>query len=182
MPYAVDIVSLDQQGIVFNLANFFASRISKSRMSQHEATPQPIRARRCLPCKWRSMCRQRSYRAASRGVSRNLRPFEPRRHLRTCKSLDTTGAPLSAPVMNRVVATSARSDRRQDDSAEGAARPERRHLLLPERQHTRLHTEGQDFRDLHAKFRRQKTLFSAFHEIASRRTRNFREKQSFRST
>jgi glycine cleavage system transcriptional repressor len=26
MPYAVDIVSLDQQGIVFNLANFFASR------------------------------------------------------------------------------------------------------------------------------------------------------------
>ncbi len=26
MPYAVDIVALDQQGIVFNLANFFASR------------------------------------------------------------------------------------------------------------------------------------------------------------
>ncbi len=26
LPYAVDIVSLDQQGIVFNLANFFASR------------------------------------------------------------------------------------------------------------------------------------------------------------
>lgn len=26
MPYAVDIVSLDQQGIVFNLANFFAAR------------------------------------------------------------------------------------------------------------------------------------------------------------
>jgi glycine cleavage system transcriptional repressor len=26
MPYAVDVVSLDQQGIVFNLANFFASR------------------------------------------------------------------------------------------------------------------------------------------------------------
>jgi glycine cleavage system transcriptional repressor len=26
MPYAVDIVSLDQQGIVFNLANFFATR------------------------------------------------------------------------------------------------------------------------------------------------------------
>ncbi len=26
MPYAIDIVSLDQQGIVFNLANFFASR------------------------------------------------------------------------------------------------------------------------------------------------------------
>ena len=26
MPYAVDIVSLDQQGIVFNLANFFASK------------------------------------------------------------------------------------------------------------------------------------------------------------
>ncbi len=26
MPYAVDIVSLDQQGIVFNLADFFASR------------------------------------------------------------------------------------------------------------------------------------------------------------
>ena len=26
MPYAVDIVSLDQQGIVFHLANFFASR------------------------------------------------------------------------------------------------------------------------------------------------------------
>jgi|TARA_B110000467_G_scaffold66791_1_gene60867 glycine cleavage system transcriptional repressor len=26
MPYAVDIVSLDQQGIVFNLANFFTSR------------------------------------------------------------------------------------------------------------------------------------------------------------
>ncbi len=26
MPYAVDIVSLDQQGIVFNLAGFFASR------------------------------------------------------------------------------------------------------------------------------------------------------------
>ena len=26
MPYAVDIVSLDQQGIVFNLANFFSSR------------------------------------------------------------------------------------------------------------------------------------------------------------
>jgi glycine cleavage system transcriptional repressor len=26
MPYAVDIVSLDQQGIVFNLANFFADR------------------------------------------------------------------------------------------------------------------------------------------------------------
>jgi len=26
MPYAVDIVALDQQGIVFNLANFFSSR------------------------------------------------------------------------------------------------------------------------------------------------------------
>ncbi|MCH7821791.1 MAG: glycine cleavage system protein R [Proteobacteria bacterium] len=26
MPYAVDVYSLDQQGIVFNLANFFASR------------------------------------------------------------------------------------------------------------------------------------------------------------
>lgn len=26
MPYAVDIVSLDQEGIVFNLADFFASR------------------------------------------------------------------------------------------------------------------------------------------------------------
>jgi glycine cleavage system transcriptional repressor len=26
MPYAVDIVALDQQGIVFNLANFFATR------------------------------------------------------------------------------------------------------------------------------------------------------------
>ena len=26
MPYAVDVVSLDQQGIVFSLANFFASR------------------------------------------------------------------------------------------------------------------------------------------------------------
>jgi len=26
MPYAVDVFSLDQQGIVFNLANFFASR------------------------------------------------------------------------------------------------------------------------------------------------------------
>jgi len=26
MPYAIDIVSLDQQGIVFNLAGFFASR------------------------------------------------------------------------------------------------------------------------------------------------------------
>jgi glycine cleavage system transcriptional repressor len=26
LPYAVDIVALDQQGIVFNLANFFASR------------------------------------------------------------------------------------------------------------------------------------------------------------
>ncbi|HEY5643109.1 MAG TPA: ACT domain-containing protein [Woeseiaceae bacterium] len=26
MPYAVDIVALDQQGIVYNLANFFASR------------------------------------------------------------------------------------------------------------------------------------------------------------
>ena len=26
MPYAVDVVSLDQQGIVFNLANFFAAR------------------------------------------------------------------------------------------------------------------------------------------------------------
>jgi glycine cleavage system transcriptional repressor len=26
MPYAVDVVSLDQQGIVFNLADFFASR------------------------------------------------------------------------------------------------------------------------------------------------------------
>jgi glycine cleavage system transcriptional repressor len=26
MPYAVDVVSLDQQGIVFGLANFFASR------------------------------------------------------------------------------------------------------------------------------------------------------------
>ena len=26
MPYAVDIVALDQQGIVFNLANFFTSR------------------------------------------------------------------------------------------------------------------------------------------------------------
>lgn len=26
MPYAVDVISLDQQGIVFNLANFFASR------------------------------------------------------------------------------------------------------------------------------------------------------------
>ena len=26
MPYAVDIVSLDQQGIVFNLANFFTAR------------------------------------------------------------------------------------------------------------------------------------------------------------
>jgi len=26
MPYAVDVVALDQQGIVFNLANFFASR------------------------------------------------------------------------------------------------------------------------------------------------------------
>ena len=25
MPYAVDVVSLDQQGIVFNLANFFAA-------------------------------------------------------------------------------------------------------------------------------------------------------------
>ncbi len=26
MPYAVDVVSLDQQGIVYNLANFFAAR------------------------------------------------------------------------------------------------------------------------------------------------------------
>ena len=26
MPYAVDVVALDQEGIVFNLANFFASR------------------------------------------------------------------------------------------------------------------------------------------------------------
>ncbi len=26
MPYAVDVISLDQQGIVFGLANFFASR------------------------------------------------------------------------------------------------------------------------------------------------------------
>jgi glycine cleavage system transcriptional repressor len=26
MPYAVDVVSLDQQGIVFNLAEFFAAR------------------------------------------------------------------------------------------------------------------------------------------------------------
>jgi glycine cleavage system transcriptional repressor len=26
MPYAVDVIALDQQGIVFNLANFFASR------------------------------------------------------------------------------------------------------------------------------------------------------------
>ncbi|MEO1204383.1 MAG: glycine cleavage system protein R, partial [Pseudomonadota bacterium] len=26
MPYAVDVVSLDQEGIVFNLANFFSSR------------------------------------------------------------------------------------------------------------------------------------------------------------
>ncbi len=26
MPYAVDVVALDQQGIVFNLANFFAAR------------------------------------------------------------------------------------------------------------------------------------------------------------
>jgi glycine cleavage system transcriptional repressor len=26
MPYAVDVVSLDQQGIVFSLADFFASR------------------------------------------------------------------------------------------------------------------------------------------------------------
>jgi glycine cleavage system transcriptional repressor len=26
MPYAVDVVSLDQQGIVFNLADFFAAR------------------------------------------------------------------------------------------------------------------------------------------------------------
>ena len=26
MPYAIDVVSLDQQGIVYNLANFFAAR------------------------------------------------------------------------------------------------------------------------------------------------------------
>ena len=26
MPYLVDVISLDQQGIVFNIANFFASR------------------------------------------------------------------------------------------------------------------------------------------------------------
>jgi len=46
MPYAVDIVSLDQQGIVFNLANFFASRdieiadvITRSYAAAHTGSP-----------------------------------------------------------------------------------------------------------------------------------------------
>lgn len=46
MPYAVDIVSLDQQGIVFNLANFFASRdieiadvATKSYAAAHTGSP-----------------------------------------------------------------------------------------------------------------------------------------------
>ena len=46
MPYAVDIVSLDQQGIVFNLANFFATRdieiadvITRSYAAAHTGSP-----------------------------------------------------------------------------------------------------------------------------------------------
>ena len=46
MPYAVDIVSLDQQGIVFNLADFFSSRYidiadvsSRSYSAAHTGSP-----------------------------------------------------------------------------------------------------------------------------------------------
>ena len=53
MPYAVDIVSLDQQGIVFNLANFFATRDIEIADVEQKATPLHIRVRQCSPCKWR---------------------------------------------------------------------------------------------------------------------------------
>ena len=47
MPYAVDVVSLDQQGIVFNLADFFASRdveiadvATRSYAAAHTGSPR----------------------------------------------------------------------------------------------------------------------------------------------
>ena len=41
MPYAVDVVSLDQQGIFFNLADFFASRDKCLPISEAERLSNP---------------------------------------------------------------------------------------------------------------------------------------------
>ena len=47
MPYAVDVWQLDQQGIVFNLANFLRREISKLPTSLRAAMPQRTPVRPC---------------------------------------------------------------------------------------------------------------------------------------
>ncbi|MDZ7770884.1 MAG: hypothetical protein U5K38_18435 [Woeseiaceae bacterium] len=51
MPYAVDVVCLDQPGIVFHLANFFAARNVEIADLATRRYAAPIPAHRCSPCR-----------------------------------------------------------------------------------------------------------------------------------
>jgi len=54
--YSVDVVCLDQPGILHALAGFFSSRASTSATSARAATAPRTPVRRCSPCTWWCTC------------------------------------------------------------------------------------------------------------------------------
>ena len=81
MPYLVDVVSLDQPGIVYNLAHFFTSRdIEISEVATRRYGRQPHGRCHVFPADDRESARPRAYLPDSGRFSRGLRPAQPRCH------------------------------------------------------------------------------------------------------
>ena len=154
VPYSVDVVCLDQAGIVAGLSGFFAAAASTSASSPRAPTPRRTPARRCSRCRWSSTCRRAS---TSRALREEFMDFcdehEPRRDPRAGE--DLTRWPRASGRQGADI-LAARHGRRVP-----AGRRRRGENLVvyfyPKDNTPGCTLEGSEFRDLHAAFRRART-------------------------
>ncbi|MCK7578773.1 MAG: hypothetical protein MZV65_25590 [Chromatiales bacterium] len=138
--YTVDVVCLDQPGVLHALAGFFSSRgIDIGDITTRSYSAAAHRRPDVLRVHGGARADPHPHRRAARGIPRPLRPPEPRRHPRTAQV-------VRAPWLTRPPRSAARSPtsplpatRRQ--AVEAVRRPAGKlgRLLLSEGQHLGLH-------------------------------------------
>ena len=139
--YTVDVVCLDQPGVLHTLSGFFSSRgIDVGDISTRTYNAAHTGAPDVLGVHGHPRADPDPHRRAARRVHGPLRPHESRRHPRTPEVLSPANSCPKRPSRSIARYPPSRCrERRQEMEAGGCRRQEPRRVLLSEGQHVGLH-------------------------------------------
>ena len=160
LPYAVDVVGLDQPGVVHSLSGFFAARKVEIARGLHAQLRRDAHRRAdVLRADGHQHPRERAHLRAARGVHGVLRPAQRRRDHGAGQAL-VTGSEEDTHMAD----TDRRQENRRVHGRDAPAKPEVSQqgprgvdlmclYFYPKDDTPGCTLEGQDFRDRHAEFR-----------------------------